>query len=440
MEYALPPTFDYSKPVAEMPEVVSSTLMSIQSTNGISFTSGQVIQFDAPARKDLHIDGKSAYLRFKMSFTATTTSISNIRRKPALSVFSRLDEYIGSTPVNSVSQYNQCANMWVDLNMSLADVWGQQVSFGLAKGTNDSSLVDIDGSTLPSGTTSYYVAVPLYCSFLQGADKMLPTGFMAPYRLTLTVDSITNIVNEGTAGNITAFTITQPELCFSAVSIPGIDDSVASIPRIIIKARAWANAAQSLASGSSNAQTLVYNHRYASIENLFLLATGTATAKSVNLWGDYFNVLGSEGTVGTMSFTIGTQQYPQLPFNNATGGYSAILQMCRETVGQICDQRNSMSLFGQNFSATASYAGNSTVTTADVPAKVVYAVPLSRVNAPSPYQQLGLLSGVSAASTPINVNMVIGTPTNNALNVNLIAEYSELLEIDTMSRQVRVIA
>ena len=121
MEVALPASVDFSRRQPELPDSTTSTLMSISPNNGLSFTSGQQITFDLPSRPGLYIDGKSLFIRYKVVYTSGATA-GVIRRKPVYTNFSRLDEYIGGVPVNSVYQYNQVANMWVDLNYSLADV------------------------------------------------------------------------------------------------------------------------------------------------------------------------------------------------------------------------------------------------------------------------------------------------------------------------------
>lgn len=68
-----------------------------------------------------------------------------------------------------------------------------------------------------------------------------------------------------------------------------------------------------------------------------------------------------------------------------------------------------------------------------------YKCPLSRINPPSPYSSVSLMSGVSARSTPINCLLNIGTALNNAGVFNLIAQYTLLVEIDTTTKQVNVI-
>lgn len=435
MESSLPSTLDFSKKLPELPSGTTSTLMSVQSTNGISFGPSQTIQFDLPSRAGLFIDGKSAFIRYKVSYVAGVGT-NTVRRKPVYTNFARLDEFIGSTPVNSVYQYNQVANMWVDTNYNLADVYGQQFSWGLAQ---TASLVDLDGASLTaSATTDLYVSAPLACSFLGGCDKLIPTGLMAPIRVQLTVDTITNIISGSTVSGIT---ISQPELCFSAIDFGSeVENAIAmSAPKLILKTQGWANATQSVASGTSGFNTLPFNHRYESIENLYFLASSNTVSRAINLWGDALNVLGNLGVNGSVQAQIGTSMYPQLPINNATGGIASVQQYLRECVGQIADNRNSMSILNANYSSTYCYAGESQITTVDSPSKVIFGFPLSRVNAPSPYQQISLMSGVSASSTPINILLNAGTAFNVAINFSLIAQYTELIEIDAMTKQVRVI-
>jgi len=433
-EVSLPATLDFGKSLPQLPDNARTTLMSVQSTNGISFTPGQVIQFDLPSRAGLFIDPKTVFIRYKVTYTSGATA-GVIKRKPVYTNFFRLDEFVGSVPVNSVYQWNQCANMWVDSNMSVSDVYGQQFSFGLGQ---TAAFTDVDGVTLPttSGDNTYYLAAPLVCSWIASCDKLIPTGLMAPIRIQLTLDSIANIAT--VAANVTAITVSQPELCFSAVDMGvAVENMIASMsPKLYLKSDGWANSSQSIASGGNGFNTLVYQHRYESIKNLYFLSTSSATAKAVNTWGDSFNPMGTSGVNGSLQIQIGQDVYPQLPLNNATGGIASIQQYLRESTGFITDQRNTMSIFNVNFSQ---YAGDATATTADTPAKFIVGLPLAKLNPVSPYQQVSLMSGVSASQMPINVLLNAGTAFNSNMNFYLIAQYDSLLEIDIASRQVSLI-
>lgn len=432
MESSLPSTLDFSKKLPELPSGVKATLMSVQTTNGISFSPSQVLQWDLPARKGLFIDGKTAFIRFKISATSTAGT-GVFRRKPVYSVFSRLDEFVGSTPCNSVYLYNQVANMIVDTNYNLADTLGQQFSWGLSQ---TAALTDLDGVATSIGANDLYVSAPLLGSFLPSADKLIPTGLMAPIRIQLTVDTITNIFN--TATDITALTISQPELCFSAIDMGAdVEDAIAmSSPQLLIKSQGWANATQGVAAGTAGFNTLSFNHRYKSIENLYFLSSSSVATKAFNLWGDSFNPMGLAGQIGSIQAMIGQDVYPQLPINNATGGVASIQQYLRECVGQIADNRNSMSIFNVNFNQ---YANGSAASSTDAPAKFIVGFPLSKINSPSPYSQVSLMSGADASSMPINVLLNAGSSFNSNMNFSLIAQYTQVLTIDTTSKQVAVI-
>jgi hypothetical protein len=126
-----------------------------------------------------------------------------------------------------------------------------------------------------------------------------------------------------------------------------------------------------------------------------------------------------------------------MPINTAIGGGKAsVLQYLRESVGSIVDQRNSMSINAVEFGY---FASGATASTAVEPAKFYVGIPLSKIQSSNPYQSVSLLSGVSASSTPISVLVNIGSATNSAMNVQLVAQYTELLEIDPISKQVRVV-
>lgn len=432
-ELSLPSSVDFSKKLPALPDGVASSLMAIQSTNGISFGAGQLVQFDLPARDGLYLDGKTAFLRYKLDVVSGATA-GVIRRKPGYTMINKLDEFIGSTPVNSVYQYNQVSNMWVDANMSVADVAGQAVSFGLE---TDATFTDQDGVTCTaSNTKTLFIAVPLVCSALIGCDKLLPTGLMGSYRVQLTLASLTEAFV--VSANVTSYTISQPELCIQAINMgSAIDRVVASMgDKLYIRTNGWANSIQSSSSTATGTLSLPFNHRYESIEALYLLSYTTTSSKSLNNWGDAFNPMGTSGVNGSIQFQIGNSQYPLLPINNSTGGVASVLQYLRACAGLITDQRNTMCINATNFNA---YAGDATQPTANAPAKFIVGVPLNRVNANTPYSASSLLSGVSATQSPILAQISIGTTFNQAMSFALIAEYTELIEIDPVAKQVSVV-
>lgn len=438
-DLVLPSSVDFSRKQPALPDGVSSQLLSLQATNGTGpFTPGSVISFDLPSAKDLYLDGSTMFVRFKISYTNTSTTAGVIRRKPCYTAFQKLDEFIGSQPINSVYNYHAAANLWVDTNMSVADIYGQAYAFGTTPQAATPTLDQFDSYTLPTATAlavnDLYLAAPVVCSAIQSADHLWPTGLMPPLRLQFTVASIAD--QAVAVADITAISISNPELCIQSIQMPGVDAVVASsAPKLHVKCDGWANATTSVGSSTSGYNTLVFNHRYESIKNLFLINSSSAVAKGLNGPLESFDLTGSAG--GTYQFQIGQSLYPTQPINTAIGGGKAsILQYLRECVGSITDQRNSMSINAVEFGRLASGA---TASTAVEPAKCYVGVPLSKLSSRNPYQAVSLLSGVSAASAPINALVNIGTATNSAMNCQLIANYDVIAEVDPMSRSVRLI-
>jgi len=435
-DVVLPSSVDFSRKLPALPDGVTSQLLSLQATNGTGpFTPGSVIQFDLPSARDLYLDGKTMFIRFKITYTSGAAA-GTVRRKPCYTAFQKLDEFIGSTPINSVYNYHAVANMWVDTNMSVADIYGQQFAFGTTPQTATPTLDQFDSYLLPTAgaDNSLFLAAPVVCSAIQSADHLWPTGLHAPIRMQFTVASIAD--QAVAVANITAISISNPELCIQSIQMPGVDAIVAqSAPSLYIKCGSWANATTSIASGTSGYNTLVFNHRYESINNLFLMNAASDVAKGLNGPLESFDLTGLLG--GTYQVMIGQQLFPTQPINTIVGGGKAsILQYLRECIGSITDQRNSMSINGVEFARLASAA---TASTAVEPAKCFVGFPLSKLSGNNPYQSISLLSGVSAASSPINVLVNIGTALNSNMNCQLVANYDVLVEIDPMSKTIRLI-
>jgi hypothetical protein len=428
-ELSLPREVNFQAPMPSLPDGALSTLMSVQSTNGISFSNGQVIQFDLPSQAGLYIIPSSVYIRYKYQIQASGTTAPTIVRKPAYTLITRLEEFIGSQPISSVYQYNLVANGWIDQNFSVADVIGQFAGFGLSDNptfADQTDGQDGNGTGTNSGLFTGYVAAPLVCSSLAGLSHYYPTSLTAPWRIQLTVAPVSEIVS--VTANLTSATIIQPELCFQVINLgSAVDAMVAQMaPTLKLKTTGYAAASQSIASATTGYQTLPFNHRYESLTSLYLYSTTSDKTKGVNAWGDSFNPMGTAGVNASIQFQIGQSMYPQLPLNNATGGLPAILQylrMCNS--GSITDQRNTMAIQYPNWNQ---FAGNSIV-----------GIPLAKTVPSSPYALTSLLSGVSATQSPINVLLNIGTAFNSAMSFYLVAEYDMIVEILPAMRQVNVV-
>lgn len=432
-ELSLPASVDFSKRLPALSDDVRTDLLTIQANNGQSFTSGNVVNFDLPSRDGLFLQPSSMFIRYKVNYTVATAPVV-VRGIPAAAHIAKLDEYVGSQPINSVYAWNQAATAWINTNMSIADKYGMQSALGLSPLIGTPTLDQMDSRTISTGTGSYTVAIPLLCSAFQSADHLIPTGLMPAGRVQLTIASPTEFLTAAPA-NMTAYTITNCELCVAGVNLGvAVQNMVASMgPRLYLRCNGWASASQSVPSGSSGVQSLPFNHRYKSIENIFMLFSGTNAAIDVNAWADSRDITGTAG--GSYQVVVGSQQFPLLPIDTAANKAGA-LQYLREATGSIADFRNSMSINTVEFG----YLGDSaTVTTAVEPAKFIIGIPMNRVQSDDPYKHSSLLSGVDCASTPLLATIRIGSPTAQGFNATMLAQYTVLVEIDPITRQVNIV-
>lgn len=434
VQVSLPAQLDFSRKPPSLPASTDSKLFCLQPVNGLTFSPNSVIEWQLPRQAGLYLDGKTAFIRYKVTYTSGGTA-GVVRGIPAITNFSKLDEYIGAQSVNSVFNYHQVGNMWYNCNTSISDKYGQQYALGIGPATGTPTLDQMESYTLPSVSTTndLFLSVPLICSALSSMDKHFPTNLTSQYRVQLTVAPISDVAV--VSANITRIEITNPELCIQGINYgPEMDNMVASMsPKLTIKSFGWANAGIGrIAASSSGYQTLVANHRYRSIESIFCLFSGDTATIDLNGFMDSRDITSGNGSY---QITIGSNNYPTLPISTINHKAS-VLQYLRECSGSLTDFRNSMCINRIEFNRNSD-SGN---TTAVEPAKFILGIPLSKVQ-PQPYQNNALLSGVDAVSAPINLMINIGTSTQatNNTNVYMIAQYSQLLEINPMTTQVNVI-
>ena len=159
VQAVLPAQLDFSKKPPSLPSGVESKLMNFQAVNGISFTSNQVIEFQLPSQNGLYFDPKTLFVRYKITYTYVASGTGSVRGLPALTTFSKLDEFIGSTNINSVYNWNQAANMWYNINTNVAQKYGEQTSLGF--GTSAVPSLEAMESRALTATTTLYLSAPL---------------------------------------------------------------------------------------------------------------------------------------------------------------------------------------------------------------------------------------------------------------------------------------
>jgi len=415
---ALPSSVNYADAPMGLPDDVVSKQLSLTPVNGGTFSPGGIIQFDFV--NSGYIVPDSIFLRYKYAFTNIVGA--EMTGCPVYSPFSRMEVLIGSNVVESQSQYSQTCCMNTQLQLDLAQKFGQQYSFGYNNSTAAAPTLDTagDGRTLIVNETGSFSA-PLP-SILSNANKLIPSGFMPQIRLQLTLDALSAYFNGSAVAVPTDLVLSNVELCYTSITSATFDAAVRSMgPTLSIKSMSYFNSASVLPNASNGQIALTYNQRLCSIRAAFILFTGTA-AVSLNKQFDAYDPTTNNGDV---SISIAGVQYPQRPlsFRNNKAG---ILQSLRSAVGSIFDRANAMSISAVEFS----YVSANTTTIA-APAKMILGVPLERIHS-------GLMSGVSSQNSSISVNLSTGTATAQTHNVNLILAADVIMVIDMTSGQVSV--
>lgn len=432
MSIVLPSSINYADALPSLPDNTQQIPVVANPVNGQTFTAGQQIQFDLLNRGFLVPD--SIYIRYTGSITTAGTAItagasSFMIGCPVYTPINRVDVQVGSQTIDTIQSYNVLMNMLTNTTLDVAQKYGQQASFGyiaLAGGAVTNAvptLEQLDGRELPwaLGTQVYSVGAPLM-SVLSNCERLLPLFAMPQVRIVLTVESIANMFFQSQTQSVSAFSMSNVELCYKVVDMGGrVEEMVRSMgDKIYIKSQSFSCASQTLGSGSNGYNELVFNQRYASCKSIFALNGGT-TASSQNKAFDSYDITSNNGDY---SFLVGGVIYPQKPISTAVNRAGALMEL-KSALGSVYDKNNSFSINAIEYS----YISNGT-TSPSAPAKFYIGTSLEKLNSDS------LLTGISTQNSAISYRLSLGTATSQAHTITLVVNYDALFEVDTVNRQV----
>jgi hypothetical protein len=422
MSVVLPNSVNYTEALPSLPDNTQQIPVVASPVNGASFTSGAQIQFDLLNRGFLVPD--SMYLRYTTSVTNTGAFQVYQIGCPAYNPFTRLDVQIGSQTVDTIQSYNVLMNMLTNLTLDVAQKYGLQPGFGYLNNTTVPSLEQLDARDLGAVATTqtYSLGAPLM-SILSNSEKLIPLFAMPQIRIVLTMDAIANCFNIATGGAVTAFTLSNLELCYKVVDMGGqVEDMVRSMgDKIYIKSQSFSCASQTLASGANGYNELVFNQRYASVKSLYAINGGTTIG--ANKAFDSYDITTNNGDY---SFSVGGVIYPQRPISTLVNRAGALMEL-KSATGSIYDKANAFSINSVEYA----YVSANT-TTAQAMAKFYVGTSTEKLNSDS------LLTGISTQNSPISYRVSLGTVTGQAHLITLVANYDALFEVDTVNRQVAV--
>jgi len=422
MSVVLPNSVNYTEALPSLPDNTQQIPVVASPVNGASFTPGAQIQFDLLNRGFLVPD--SMYLRYTTSVTNTGAFQVFQIGCPVYNPFTRLDVQIGSQTVDTIQSYNVLMNMLTNLTLDVAQKYGLQAGFGYLNNSSVPTLEQLDARDLGATATTqaYSLGGPLM-SILSNSEKLIPLFAMPQIRIVLTMDAIANCFNIASGGAVTAFTLSNLELCYKVVDMGGqVEDMVRSMgDKIYIKSQSFSCASQTLGSGSTGYNELVFNQRYASVKSLYAINGGTTIGAN-----KAFDSTDITTNNGDYSFSVGGVIYPQRPISSLVNRAGALMEL-KSATGSIYDKANSFSINSVEYAAVSA-----TVTTAQVMGKYFIGTSLEKLNSDS------LLTGISTQNSPISYRISLGTATGQAHLITLVANYDALFEVDTVNRQVAV--
>ena len=437
MNVVLPKELAYVPSLPSLPECLSQEVV-LAPVNGGSFGPSSLIQFDLVARG--FIDPASIYLRYKATLTNTSTQNSTMKGTPVYSFFNKLETIFGSSVVESVNQYNQVCNMMTNLQLSVAQKYGQQINYGWSIGSSASltpSLEQLDGRICYNNEV-FTLAAPLPC-ILSMAEKLIPAGLMPNIRIQLTTASIAEaFVN---ANLPTAYSLTNVELCYTMVDFSGDTNELVKNmgDQFYIKSTSFKNMGASLSSGVSGSIDLVYNMRLASIKSLFAHFCGQNATACVN--GIFDSIDPTSGN-GELVYNIAGTSYPTRPVSTLNNK-AAVMCELKKAVGALHSTEYNTSINSVEFSHT-DYSVLSTEViagTARVPVptqlytagKFIFSCNTEKFSTSNT-----ILSGISTQSSPISLRISTNTATLQAYNVYLMAMYDCLIQVNPHERNASV--
>lgn len=424
MDIVLPKEIAYSPSLPALPEA-QTIEQCLTPVNGNSFGPSQLIQFDFTSRG--FIDPTSLYIRYKYTLTNSLTQASSIRGTPCYSFFSKLETIIGSTVYESISNYNQVMNMWCNLQMDVAQKYGQQSALGYSVGpATVPSLEQLDGracvenegastSTQPNAN----FCCPLAC-MISSAEKLVPIGMMPQVRIQLTTESIANAFSATQPP--TNYTLSNVELCYTMIDFAGgVNDLVKSMgDKFYIKTSSFENMGLNPYSGSGTTE-LIANLRLASIKSLFAHFSGSINTQCVNGLMDSIDPTRNSGD---LQFNVAGNYYPSRPVSTLYNKNSVIMEL-KKAVGALHSDNYNFSINQLEFNAV-----EPTSTTITAPGKFYFGVNTEKLSTNG-----ALLTGISTQNSPITLRINSSVATANPININVIAFYDALFEIDPINRQ-----
>ena len=432
----LPKEVDYSK-IEQLPaNVKCSSMVAVPDGGRNGYTQGNQIIFSLNSYG--YFVPSSGYLTAKISYTGTAEPQS-LLGVVAQAWIERLDTYINSQSVESVSNAGAVSNMILNSKLSFADKWGLSKPFGTDVNSDKCNQVDSNTQT-GAETKTVFISTPLNCIF-QNATKMLPLR-MGECRIALTVNSLANFSckDDATldASSLSNLSIDEVEYHYDIVEFDSMTDNLILGAQadengdLYFKSESYMSSSAAMAAGLNGYTEIPFANSLASIKSMYALFCRTDRAK-------FFGAYDPTGKVGgSVQFSIANKPFPQKPLDSINSPGSIVLEHLHAVHGtknDVANARCCLSVANFRKATVAVGAGDALDKTSDL-SKAYFAVNTEKISGGSNY----LLTGISSQNTNATVRVQIneGDTPNPAMNCLAIFNYDVLIKYN-LNGQVQVL-
>lgn len=434
MEIALPQEIQVKR-LPQLPPSTSCNSMVSVPVNGSSFTQNQQIILDLNTGRGF-LNPNSLYMRYTLTATKGVADTGGILAIPVYTPFSQFQLLFNSQVVENIADYNILCCDLVNTKTNFAQKSGLAPALGIGDSTTTLTSANCNGRVYGAATSVVSsMSAPVPC-LLSMSESYVPMFLFGAVRMILTLDTVANMFAT-VANGVTAYTITNFELCYDIINFdPSVEAYYQSLVnqngKIVVKSSSWMTGSQPLTTSSTGSQQLPYNYRLASVKSV-LLHCSPVVNTSVDSNGK-FDAVDITSSNGQYQFEVGGVLYPPRPLDTVNNKNGIISELALALFGNRNILSADLGINNANWNITSSGYGATGNVGIIRPATFLVGVNLERIPTSS-----AMLTGVSTLLSPINCRLNINTAPGQATQLRLFAYYDALMEIDPMTRDVKIL-
>jgi hypothetical protein len=447
-DIVLPKEVQYITPAA-LPECQTQQVV-LSPINSTTLGPSSLIQFDLPSRGYLVPD--TMYLRYKTTVLnkGGNAYTGSVRGTPVYTFFSKLQTYIGGSTAETINNFHQTCNTWMNLQLDVAEKYGSQYNFGYDSGQVNMAAQDGRSFTATPiaaqaagtpGSADWTMAGFLPCCLSQ-AQKLIPMHSLPGVRIELSTAAASDVFSVQLTADMT-YILSNVELVYDIVNFTNeVDDMVRSQgEKLYIKTQSFQNIGTPIASGFNGNTEVIFNTRLASIKSLFAIfnpSYASSGAGNLTVANGLFDSIDITSSSGSLQWTVAATQYPTREVSTLNSKAAVMLEL-KKACGSMSATHYSTSINIPEFSYTDEGYRNHVVgglgtvaPSVDQPGKFYFGVNTEKLNTDS------LLTGISTQNSPLSLRINTSKATSGNYMVYMIALFDQLLIIDPAMRSCEV--